>query len=546
MMRQAWFKIRKSKLFSEDGERGAVLIITAILLVVLIGFAALTVDLGALFVERRQAQSAADVAALSGAQFAEDGMQAVVDEVIDLTTTNLGLAPSAWDKGACVDGEKYAFGTATTDCVSFTFALAKIRVRIPDQTFNTFFAGVLGFDTLTTSAFAEVTGDVSKSGDILPFGVPQEDASATLGCPSDHPNGLYPCDGPDSGNFNHLNITQWGIDPPPVHDCTYSNGSFEDNLAKGIDHPLAKIDGIPVHDQDACNDPALANIADPPDIIQSKTGVAQSLLMPGLITGSAGGSPGRLTEIHFGSTVSTDSRTIMGKNLDNEPLWNFIGSGASGVPAFCVRSTFNNATNAPFDWDEDLWVVLGGDPIAGPEDDPDYDGVDPDSLLEEAASFEHMARCLREYRFGEWDIAAFDPLTWDPITNPDNGYPGSSFGGLLFTASGAVGTNPDRGIYNLQLSSRWGWSPIGGFSTGTNPFPIIDFKPIYIQTLVAECNNNSCGWVWHAGQTPPFGDPGGNKIQSVVSFQLPTSSLPAAVTTFAPGSESKVPYSLTK
>lgn len=52
----------------EDPERGAVAVIVAILMVVLLGFAALAVDIGLLYSERAQLQNGADAAALSIAQ----------------------------------------------------------------------------------------------------------------------------------------------------------------------------------------------------------------------------------------------------------------------------------------------------------------------------------------------------------------------------------------------------------------------------------------------------------------------------------------------
>jgi len=49
-------------------ERGAVIVVVAVAIVALLGFAAITVDAGSLYVERRRIQDAADAAALAGAQ----------------------------------------------------------------------------------------------------------------------------------------------------------------------------------------------------------------------------------------------------------------------------------------------------------------------------------------------------------------------------------------------------------------------------------------------------------------------------------------------
>ncbi len=523
-------------------ESGAVMVIFALALVVMIGMAALALDLGALFVERRHAQTGADVGVLSGAQFASidpdastaAARQAVIDEVKSLTAGNL----DGNDWATCMDAGKPAEFTSLvgeTDCISFTFGLTKIRVRVPDQTFNTYFAGIIGIDTLSAAAAAEVEAYQFQSGDILPFGIPSGEEGSTLGCPSDHPNGIFPCDGPEAGNFNRLQISQWGTNPPPPHDCTHSNGMFEENLARGADHLLGTWPENTDQDFDVCSDP---NVATPPGIVISKTGVAQSVLAPGLITGGST-FDGRLTDTPYTTTSSDPGRLVLGYDVDNEPLWSFIGSSLGTVPASCVRSSFNGSGES--DWDEDEWVMAGLDPVT---DDPEYNASDPSSHLEPDASFHHMARCFREYKLGVWDPGN------GPLGVP-TAYDGADYGGEtytadLFTASGAAGTNPEKGIYNLQLSPRWGWSPIGAFSNGTEPFKILSYKPIFLQLLVSGCNPHGCSWEWHAGEDPSSGNPGGNKIASILSFQLPNESVPESVFTFGPGAEHETIYTLTK
>lgn len=53
---------------NDDGERGAIAVLVALLLVVLLGFAALAVDAGMLYSERAQVQNGSDAAALAVAQ----------------------------------------------------------------------------------------------------------------------------------------------------------------------------------------------------------------------------------------------------------------------------------------------------------------------------------------------------------------------------------------------------------------------------------------------------------------------------------------------
>ena len=55
-----------------DRERGATAILVALSLVLLLGFAALAVDGGAAFDDRRQQQSAADTGSLAAVQFANN------------------------------------------------------------------------------------------------------------------------------------------------------------------------------------------------------------------------------------------------------------------------------------------------------------------------------------------------------------------------------------------------------------------------------------------------------------------------------------------
>lgn len=526
-------------------EDGAILAIIVLIIAVLLGFAALTVDLGGLMVERRHAQTSADVSILSGAQFAEVdddasiARQAVIDEVIAMAANNLDEN----DWGACVDADRpaeFSPVVGQTPCISFTFGLTKVRVRVPNQTFDTFFGGVLGVDTLDATAAAEVEAFNFRNGDILPFGIPSSDADSTLGCPSDHPNGLFPCDGPSSGNFNRLQVRQWGTDPPPDNNCSHTNGMFEDNIAAGVDHPLGIYPQNPGYDPDMCDDP---NIADPPGIVQSNTGVAASTLAPGFVTGNTGGNhfDGRLTETPFATT------TIMSVIVDNKPLWEFItnwsgGFGLGGVPASCQGGSFSGG--GAQDWDEDLWVSMGLDPIL---EDPEYSPSDATSHLEESDTFEHMARCLREYKDGVWDAGAGYIGAGDPGNYVGAGYdPATKGTGVLFGKQDNGATNPDLGVFDLQLSPRWGWSPIGDFSTGVAPFEISGYMPIFVNTLVSNCTANSCSWFWHAGETQDVGIPNGNKVESVISFQLPASSLPGAVLDFGPNAEYVAEFTLSK
>lgn len=79
-----------------DPERGAAAVIIAMLLVPLLGFAAIAVDVGALYAERARLQTAADAAALAVARDCALGacgdMQATATELV---TANVGAAAAA-------------------------------------------------------------------------------------------------------------------------------------------------------------------------------------------------------------------------------------------------------------------------------------------------------------------------------------------------------------------------------------------------------------------------------------------------------------------
>jgi Flp pilus assembly protein TadG len=83
----------RARLHRGDGERGAVAVVVALLLVPMLGFAAIAVDIGALYAERARLQTAADAAALAVARDCALGdcgdAQATATELV---TANVGDA----------------------------------------------------------------------------------------------------------------------------------------------------------------------------------------------------------------------------------------------------------------------------------------------------------------------------------------------------------------------------------------------------------------------------------------------------------------------
>ncbi|UVJ39145.1 Tad domain-containing protein [Arthrobacter sp. CJ23] len=134
----------------EDGERGAVAVLVALLLVVLLGFAALAVDAGMLYSEKAQVQNGSDAAALAVAQkcAANTGDP-------DCSTTS-PLAISIANKNA-VDG--------LNNIKSINLDLSNRKVTVtagakqsggPANAVSLFFARVLGFSTADVVANSSV------------------------------------------------------------------------------------------------------------------------------------------------------------------------------------------------------------------------------------------------------------------------------------------------------------------------------------------------------------------------------------------------------
>jgi len=204
---------------AKSDERGAAMVMFAITLTVLMGMSGFAVDLGMLFAERRQDQSAADAGVLGGGLDLSLGVSAATNKAAEIVRLNLSTDytdtewAAAW--GACVDPDAFAFtgdvlGTAT-ECISAD-GLGTFRVVVPDQTVPTAFAGVFGFDSFTASATAEASLTIQGIGGVLPFAVLGSAASGTEICMRSSTSGsaVPPCTGGASGNFGALEVGQWG------------------------------------------------------------------------------------------------------------------------------------------------------------------------------------------------------------------------------------------------------------------------------------------------------------------------------------------------
>lgn len=378
-------------------ERGASAVVIALSLFVLIGFAAVAIDLAVGFNERRQDQTAADIGVMAGAIETLAPNTLIRDKILDFTRRNVIATytdadwQARWE--ACADPERATlnasgfnfvpvaapagWSVATVDCISFD-AGGFVRVNLPDLEFSTTFGKVFGIDELQTSADA-IARLASRGGGILPFGLLAGTGEGTHVCLRDSAGGHAeePCDGPDAGNFGAIESPHYGTLPGgPSQNCTGSpkKDILAVNIAIGIDHRVtADADGSTANEQrDTCS---VMDAGNTPDTLNTFTGLSNGLV-EGLATGPVpGGFTPRLKQ------GSNPKRAIYGHNLDDKPLWQYIDpsvSSTSGddIPVECERTTFNNSLFPDFDWDGD-------------------------GTLDRPESWEHLAKCLDVYVNGK-------------------------------------------------------------------------------------------------------------------------------------------------
>lgn len=365
----------------QNNERGTTLIFVAAAMFMIMGFAAIAVDVGHRYNERRQDQSAADAGVMAGSISYASGTDSLRDFALTYVRNNLDTTYSnaEWQASwtGCTDPNKNGGGFnfvavpapagwgGTLDCLSIDLS-GFVRVKVPDQFVETTFGKVVGVDQLqsTAAAIARISG--RANGGILPFGVLAGAASGTSICLRDNSTPIPPCDSGDQGNYGAIESPHFGN--PAIPTPENCNGSpkkdvLANNIAAGVDHPLVlDPDGVDANEiLDQCTAPAA------PDTINTFQGISQGL-EEGLVGASVPiGVPGRLRQ------GGNAKRTIHGNPLDDKPLWEYLnyafnGPAPSGVPATC--GGFDNGTS---DWDTTL-----------PGNEPNK-------------SWQHMQKCLTDY-----------------------------------------------------------------------------------------------------------------------------------------------------
>jgi len=329
------------------------MIIFAISAVMIFAFVALAVDLAHAFVERRDSQATADVSAIGGALTLIDNSSndyfkaiALVDEVFDLAQKNLG---AGLDWNNCTDPDRPSTFTVAaadvftdgidpqyTECISWASDWSEVRVRVPTRQIDTFFAGVIGFDTLDVGAFAEVNAVVAGAGATLPFGVLESGTNQLL-CLKTGPKFPDECDPNATGNFGYVDFQVFGNSAMGTTSpgCNANpNDLLKENIAHGVDHDLTveplgvqdskdiKDEILIIKDDHQCPDNSVDVMAAP-----TSTGNRDKVLLHGFVTGY-NGFPGRLT------VGPTDTINYESEIVDYTPLWHWLGDVDPSDPGF--------------------------------------------------------------------------------------------------------------------------------------------------------------------------------------------------------------------
>lgn len=475
---------------------GASAIIVALSLLLLMGMAALALDMGTAWNERRQDQSAADVGSLAAAQFAKltpgtgscaglaginlarcNGAQeaiAVVNATID------SPAAAAWGTASeCVGIPAGYTASPITACVAFNANLQRAWVRVPTIEVGTTFGRVLGIQQIDVSAHAiAVTSNLSRNL-LIPFLTPGSYSGGNYNClkTSGNPSWGVCQDLPSTGNFGSADFFLYANEQiGTTEQCNGgTNSRLVSNIARGVDHPLSVHptgSGTGIEEQASC--PVFSA---EPNSAFSQTGVASNLddglTRGGTAHSSIGAYDGRIEQTSGGYLVRNNGGGNPETRLDDNPLWNYLVSGLSGP---CDKNTVDTPAemNACLTWAKTNSTVIFLDSIVDAK------------------------------RFG------FTPLMWEnDISSPST-------------------------LYHIK-----------------------DFLPVYLDTTMYACGANSCAiqhtpGVADSGSCPSngasitCGTPGGGNqgLDAITSYILSKNILPLAAQTPYPGATNQRSFSL--
>jgi len=227
-------------------KRGAILPLTAISIIGLCGFLALSIDVGMLAVARAQVQDAADAAAICGARsligsqtnYVANSTASAIAQATRNTVLGTNIAPAevAVTQGTWhYNYNTHTFSPEFPPGTGENYNLTQVTIT---HTYNTTFAAVIGVSTMTvhaTSTAAHRPRDVAM---VLDYSGSMNNESDLWNCESylgsylntpNNPDPIYPQWGPYAPSFSPLATMQ----------CT-----ADSNLV-GLCNVTAAVDGIP-------------------------------------------------------------------------------------------------------------------------------------------------------------------------------------------------------------------------------------------------------------------------------------------------------------
>ncbi|KQR82920.1 hypothetical protein ASF98_02670 [Arthrobacter sp. Leaf337] len=154
--------IRRSKQHTD--ERGATAVIVAFSMVALLGFAALAVDVGAMYAEKAQLQNGADATALAIANDCANG--------VNCSTAMTAPANRLADDNAN-DGSSGVFSVTQPNATTVRVETNAQASGSTDDSFALFFARVLGNETAVIHAAAEASWGAPSEATTLPWTISQ-------------------------------------------------------------------------------------------------------------------------------------------------------------------------------------------------------------------------------------------------------------------------------------------------------------------------------------------------------------------------------------
>jgi hypothetical protein len=425
-------------------DQGATAIFVAFAMVLLLGIAAIAIDLGMGFNERRLDQTTADNSALAaGVELIVSGsLQSAVDSALAYTNDNLDRTVTVTDWEGCEDPDALEI-TATspeTECISFGpsssgVAFNRIRVKIPGQTTDAAFSRILGSIGITTSAEAEVQLEDTLAGGAFPAAVFNGAGAGGEFCIKTGTGSANAasCGAPSTGDFGNFQPYFYSEISPgnPKSQCASGNqpGALARVMADGMDHQLGVTESAPgdrINGAECPQDPGPAF----PNRVDSGSGYSNNDITDGLIKGGSydGSYTGRLTRKDWGATYGTAS--IFGNNVDNRPLWRYIDTSI-GLPPVC-----QDAANGP--------NTTNGDPVQNAAYDQAHQdmlaclSVAPDSLFVSDLYDSPRLTIVPEYHQSSplgnnaccYDIKDFVPVFINGIWT-DNGPQWTCDGGMI-------------------------------------------------------------------------------------------------------------------